>query len=336
MKTLNIAFSVCRYILLVVLCVLFVHQVAFASIPTDENGTGNQNNWMLALLHNGDIYYSNHYDSYNIYKESTTGGADIFVAKTSTQWSNPECNIMGSYEDWLYYCDGNVFYRLDTNSGEREALVNGQKVYAKSGIQVVKVVSDMVYFLSNSRNGNGEYVDNLWGMNMNGAFLHNVQGVKAGSFVSDGQYIYYTDVDRKAIMRFNPADDTKISLLINSVANKLNLGGDMLYFIRDGELMKMSIYGIGLSQIGDVRSGDMNVIGDWIYYSNAEDNYKLYRITTDGLHNEKLCDVEDVCHINIAGEWVYFLEFENRDGWATFPNAYKIRLDGSDLILAQP
>ena len=181
-------------------------------------------------------------------------------------------------------------------------------------------------------------MDNLWGMNSDGAFLHNVEGVKAVSFTGDGQYFYYASRDKHAIVRYDPYDfDThEITILNDADVNYLNFAGGMLYFTRDEQLMKMNTDGTGLEPVGGARGAYLNVIGDWIYYANADDGGKLYRIMTDGRYPEKLCDVQNVSNINIAGGWVYFLEYENRGGIADYSDAYKIRLDGSELMLAKP
>ena len=54
------------------------------------------------------------------------------------------------------------------------------------------------------------------------------------------------------------------------------------------------------------RQAAFNVIGDWIYYSNPDDSGTIYRITTDGLYNEKILDVPNACCISIAGGWISF------------------------------
>ena len=78
------------------------------------------------------------------------------------------------------------------------------------------------------------------------------------------------------------------------------------------------------------------MIGDWIYYSNLDDHEKIYRITTEGLYDEKVFDVENTCCINIAGGWIYFIQYEGTgDQWKVV-DTYKARLDGTGLTLAQP
>jgi hypothetical protein len=62
--------------------------------------------------------------------------------------------------------------------------------------------------------------------------------------------------------------------------------------------------------------------GDWIYYTNYSDGYKLYRIRTDGSDRTKLNDDGSSC-INVVGDWVYYNNGNDH-------KLYKIRTDGSD------
>lgn len=62
--------------------------------------------------------------------------------------------------------------------------------------------------------------------------------------------------------------------------------------------------------------------GDWTYYCNVSDEYKLYKVKKDGTKNTKLNDDESWA-INIIEDWIYY---ENgSDGF----KLYRIRKDGT-------
>lgn len=72
-----------------------------------------------------------------------------------------------------------------------------------------------------------------------------------------------------------------------------------------------------------VNNGYVTQQGDWIYFSNASDKSKLYKIRTDG--SERTCLNKDGSkYIIVAGDWIYYA---NRDDDSKL---YKIRTDGSE------
>lgn len=67
--------------------------------------------------------------------------------------------------------------------------------------------------------------------------------------------------------------------------------------------------------------------GDWVYYSNMNYDYYLYKMRTDG--SEKQILVNDaVIQVNVLGEWVYYT--------AESQGVYKIKLDGSQRTKLSP
>jgi RNA polymerase sigma factor (sigma-70 family) len=71
--------------------------------------------------------------------------------------------------------------------------------------------------------------------------------------------------------------------------------------------------------------------GEWIYYINADDNNRLYKIHVDGSGRQRLSDMTDVLTLNIAGDYVYFTMLGGR--WI-----YKIHINGGEeeLVLFNP
>lgn len=307
--------------------------LALASVPADENGAGNGANGMLALLYRGNIYYHNNYNHGNIYVENTEGLYDEYQSKTDSDPIYQMNNILGGYENYLYYRNKYRIYRVNLDTGHIDTVVRAFYIFPQSGLQAIGTT---LYFLNYPYNGEGELRDNLWHMDPKGQNLQSVPGVRAGSFAADGQYLYYTALDQPALVRLDPADGSRQTLLDGAAAVCLNLSGDTIYFSLDGQLTKLGKDGAGLALVGGARGEALNVVGDWIYYANTDDNGTLYRITTGGLYNEKLCDVEDVGYINIAGGWVYFLQYDVRGERIDVANTYKMRLDGTDLSLARP
>ena len=308
-------------------------EIALLSIPADENGAGNSANGMLALLYEGSIFYHNNYNKGNIYTENTAGYADAYQSTTDTNPIHTIYNIMGMYENYLYYCNNYRLYRVNLETGKIDTIFKRFYMRPWSGIQVI---GDTLYFLNSAYDGDGEYMENLWSIDPKGKEPENVQGVLASTFVSDGELIYYASIDKQALIRLDPATGSETVLVEDADISCLNIAGDMLYFSLEGTLMKVKTDGTELSAIGDAQGEYLNVVGEFVYYANTADSGKLYRITQDGLYNEKLSDIEDVRYINIAGGWVYFMQYELQNDKDVYADTWKIRLDGSELMLAKP
>jgi hypothetical protein len=68
---------------------------------------------------------------------------------------------------------------------------------------------------------------------------------------------------------------------------------------------------------------DINVIGDWIYFTNYSVNRWIYKIKTDG-SNLTPVNSDATNELIVGGDWIYYLA-------AGYDNAtlYKIKTDGS-------
>lgn len=78
-------------------------------------------------------------------------------------------------------------------------------------------------------------------------------------------------------------------------------------------------------RINEDTSSNINVYGEFIYYSNKNDGGKLYRINKDGSNKTLLC-TNSCDFINITENWIYYVNKE--DGG----NLYKIKFDGSNKV----
>lgn len=115
----------------------------------------------------------------------------------------------------------------------------------------------------------------------------------------------------------------------NTVGNITNFGnvckkGEWLYFTNttdDYKLYKSRSDGSGWTKLCDDNANNINVIGDWIYYCGNND---LYKIRTDGSSRTKLFE-DWPTDINVVGDWIYFINFDDNKG------LYKIKTDGSAL-----
>ncbi len=130
----------------------------------------------------------------------------------------------------------------------------------------------------------------------------------------------------------------------NSAGNIANLGlaaiqDEWIYYVNDTDdysIYKIRTDGSGRTKINDDNSRYLNVVGDWIYYSNYEleglaaaefvdpnRNYNIYKIRTDGNERTQIND-DNSLGLKVIDGWIYYRNFSD-DG-----KLYKIRTDGSD------
>lgn len=68
--------------------------------------------------------------------------------------------------------------------------------------------------------------------------------------------------------------------------------------------------------------GDINLVDDWLYYTDFE---SLKRIKTDGTEREIVYDLGYLYDVHIVDGWVYFINAEDSD------NPYRMNLEGGEV-----
>ena len=177
----------------------------------------------------------------------------------------------------------------------------------------------------------------------------------------DNGWIYYctndTRIDKNGVYKMK-TDGTENTLLYEGVVDSIKLDGEWLYIDDYDTHYKMKIDGTGLEQlqIGALKYDyivsngiffDQNgkyedasqvtnpgkglpghtyasLIGDTLYYIQKG---AIYKQNSDGTNAVKLLDGEDYSHIQVVGDWLFFMNDET-DVW------YFCKTDGSGLKVA--
>ncbi len=103
--------------------------------------------------------------------------------------------------------------------------------------------------------------------------------------------------------------------------------GDWIYYQNDSDGWR--IYRIhpdssGREKLNEDHSSYITVAGDWIYYQNNSDNGNTYRMHPDGSNREKVNN-NSSSYINVFENWVYFRNNDDKG------KIYRMHLDGSGL-----
>ena len=100
----------------------------------------------------------------------------------------------------------------------------------------------------------------------------------------------------------------------NTAANICNqalaaFDNNEIYFLNDTAnyaIYKMNPDGSNITAVTDINCGYINVLGDWVYYNNCEDeSYNIWRVKKDGSSAEKLNEHWSEC-INVVGDYIYY------------------------------
>lgn len=151
---------------------------------------------------------------------------------------------------------------------------------------------------------------------------------------SDSDWIYYvnySDNNKNSAfyrVRKTGTDKQKIS---DDTPRYLNFDGDYIYYaqyINNDNPQNFSIYkmksdGTDKQKIGSKRGIYLQEVDNQIYYLNVDDNYKIYRIDTDGSNNQLISNDSAVDYMKVAGDWVYYCNSDDND------SLYRVRKDGS-------
>lgn len=137
-----------------------------------------------------------------------------------------------------------------------------------------------------------------------------------------GEWIYYCNYsDNGKLYKLKNDGSNKVKLCDDKIFN-INVLGDWIYYTNLNE-RKYNIYkikkdGTKRTKINNEKSSYVNVIGNWIFYYNSN---VLYRINTDGEDKKEICKVnKGSTYLNICDDVIYYIN----DGFL-----YKMSIDGT-------
>ncbi len=87
---------------------------------------------------------------------------------------------------------------------------------------------------------------------------------------------------------------------------------------------KMEAQAMSPLLLGDDEAWDLNISGEWLYYSNWSDRHRLYKMRTDGSEKTSIGD-DPVSNLSLAGDWAIYVKWTNTTGGGD-NNIYKVSL----------
>lgn len=143
--------------------------------------------------------------------------------------------------------------------------------------------------------------------------MFNTSGnvVNDGMAVEDDNYIYY----------------------INRAGDIYGTSPDLLYKIKKKDISRKDLCDLNYNtQVIDNRVWNLNLVGDWIYYSNWKDafHHSINKVKKDGTQNTCIAN-EAAGNMFVNGNWIYYVKRTNSHS-IDLNNIYKISVDGSCRI----
>jgi len=277
--------------------------------------SGNINNGGSVAQQGGWIYIADHMYDYHFIKMKMDGSQVIDLGEHYAF----EMNLIG---DWIYYAglSGGQINKIKTDGSEMTQLgdvnssfitpfiVQDDQIYysnyddklrlytmktdgtnntklSDTPVEIFRVEGDWIYFsaiimtdpeserkieLRKIRiNGKDEKIlDNAW---------------VNGELVIDKGWIYYRAEPDFGLYRIR-TDGTKKTKVFDLMIENLNIANDRLYFsnLKDNSIQSSNLDGSSVVTLTKDQASRLFIFGDWLYFSNYSQYYRLYRMALDG------------------------------------------------------
>lgn len=281
----------------------------------DDYGAGNTggnivNNGIVALDSEGYIYYSNPADKEALYKMAFDGVYNKKISEDKAQY----INVSQDYIYYSNYTDGGRLYKSKLDGSQKQLLVDDKAAY-------ITLSGEDIYYSNHSDGGK------LYKVKKNGSDAVQNHGSPAiddnNSSNSQVGEVAYINIDGNWIYYINYADGHKPYVinkegtyrgkLSDEYATSLQVSGDWVYYCSgNGVISKVKKDGTGgivpiKGKASQINKGFyINVLDEWLYYSNVEDGSKLYKIKTDGSGEKIKLSEDSVGYINIVAGYIYY------------------------------
>jgi len=287
-KTLGIIIAV--IILVIAVIGISVYVIANKKNPVPEgvigNTSGNLNNRGLFCEYDGYVYFSNSYDHKKLYKMKADGTEAKRIADVPVEFINV-------YDKTIYFYQtpgaDNQIFGLGGLYGVCYTDINGKSgmnLYDKAICNSLCLYGPKLYY----QHYNAEQGLTLWAVDVN-------SGEKEA--ISEKEVLVTTPINGK-FMTYNPEIGYYLSQF-NPQTNQYELYDQ------------------------DTRVYNVVTEGNYVYYMNIDDSYRIYRMDLSNYNKTKISDYK-VEMFNIIGDYIYFQKSDPEN-----PAIMRMKADGSEL-----
>ena len=227
-------------------------------------------------------------------------------------------------DEWIYYFDSekNSIYRVDIEGN------NPVKITEDGGFNL-NVIDDWIIYSSES---DGK----IYRVKLDGTKKEKVCDDKSNFLNVLGDWVFYVnESEENRIYKIKLDGSERIK--INDIGStRINVIGEWVYYCKlenendengenfyspFGEIYKVKVDGTENSKISEVKASFLNVIDDWIYYSDVNDGVSLFRMKINGSEVSKIVD-GNCYYINVSKDSIFFSDMSS--------GLYKVDLDGTN------
>ncbi|PKP36701.1 MAG: hypothetical protein CVT98_07230, partial [Bacteroidetes bacterium HGW-Bacteroidetes-15] len=171
-----------------------------------------------------------------------------------------------SYGDWIFYMDDYSHHikRIRINGSEGSSIVNNVAGF-------FSLSSNYLFF--NLFHSNG-----IFRVNHDGGQELQISEVNPHRLIAYGNYLYYTDHKDFLLYRVNEQGDDLTVIGKNKISS-FNINNYIYYSTIEG-VFRMDLEGNNLTKLYDVVVYDLNILNEWIYCYDEDEN--LLRLRIDG------------------------------------------------------
>jgi Tol biopolymer transport system component len=208
---------------------------------------------------------------------------------------------------------------------------NGAANSANNGLAVVN--SDgAIYYLDLTGDIYAGAQENIYRLQPGDTTPALICNDEAGDLTISGKYLYYINwSDRHYIYRIKPDGSEKTKISIHPASWLTPADNSLIYSSRGSDGLENAIYKLALDnqtvpqKLTDDQAENLIVAGEWVYYLNASDNYRMYKIKLDGSGRRKLTN-DQVLFMAVVNDTIYFSN--NSDN----QKLYTCNLDGQQRV----
>ena len=278
------------------------------------NTVGNISNYGLAAEYEGMVYYSNLRDEGRLYKKGLENGIPQLV-------TDDHVGFINVFDDWVYYRNDDGIYKIRTDGSERTQLSNDDVMFINvvddwiyyinyAGIYKIKIDGSERTLLKE--------VDYVTCLNVVDGWIYYVsQGINKMKI--DGSK--HTRLTEKS--ESNLAEDEEQVYLVYS----MNVVDNQVYYASHNGIFKMDTDGRNIMKLSEDYSTIINVSKGWLFYVDMSEGWwNIYRIKTDGTNKARINDVRS-SNIYIIGNKVYYYNANNMNFEYVYKDAHPITAD---------
>jgi len=161
----------------------------------------------------------------------------------------------------------------------------------------------------------------------------NFEGNTTGNLVNgglaavQGNWIYFRSNEGGSLYRGNLVDSGSGARIIGTdAAWFINVSGDFIFYSNrddNNRLYRIKIDGSDRLALTDGGAWFVTLVDGWIYYVSEDDEYRIYKINIDGSGRIRISD-DTAWFINVVDEWIYYINRSKED------TIYRIKTDASE------